>query len=95
MYIQLYIQPYKPFSIDRILHFWYNYYKELFVTIVELNIFLKMQNYNNIEKPSSKPSYSPPDFESEEIFERRALACAKCRTGPYRQHGCMRMPATS
>lgn len=42
-----------------------------------------------------KPKYSPPDVESEEIFERRALACGKCRTGPHRQHACMRLPSTS
>jgi hypothetical protein len=34
-----------------------------------------------------KPKYEPPKIESESIFERRALACGKCRSGPHRQHG--------
>jgi hypothetical protein len=42
-----------------------------------------------------KPNYSPPKVESEPIFERRALACGKCRTGPYRQSACMRLPSVS
>lgn len=53
-------------------------------------------NYSNKkDRLKVKPRYSPPDFESEEIFERRALACGKCRTGPHRQHACFRMPSTS
>jgi hypothetical protein len=46
-------------------------------------------------KEPEKPRYIPPAIESEEIFERRALACGKCRTGPHRQHACMRMNSIS
>jgi hypothetical protein len=46
-------------------------------------------------QPSSKPRYTPPDFESEDIFERRALACGKCRSGPHMQYACMRLPSVS
>jgi len=47
------------------------------------------------ESIRKKPLYSPPAVESEDIFERRALACGKCRTGPHRQHACMRLPSVS
>ncbi len=47
------------------------------------------------DKTIKKPVYSPPDVESEEIFERRALACGKCRTGAHKQHACFRLPSTS
>jgi hypothetical protein len=43
----------------------------------------------------TRPSYKPPSMESEEIFERRALACGKCRTGPHRQFACMRLQSVS
>ena len=43
----------------------------------------------------AKPLYTPPRVESETIFERRALACAKCRTGPHRQAACMRLASVS
>ncbi|MGD9202472.1 MAG: hypothetical protein PVI26_12995 [Chitinispirillia bacterium] len=42
-----------------------------------------------------KPRYISPAVESEEIFERRALACGKCRTGPHLQHACLRLPSVS
>ncbi len=54
-----------------------------------------MKNQLDKDKNRIKPKYSPPDVESEEIFERRALACGKCRAGPHRQHACMRLPSTS
>ena len=47
------------------------------------------------EDESAKPEYTPPDFESETIFETRALACGKCRPGPHKQYACMRMPSVS
>jgi len=50
----------------------------------------KNSNYNK-----KKPKYSPPKVESESIFERRALACAKCRKGPHKQQACMRLPSVS
>jgi hypothetical protein len=42
-----------------------------------------------------RPLYAPPVVDSEEIFERRALACGKCRSGPHMQHACMRLPSVS
>lgn len=54
-----------------------------------------MQNQHKKSNHVTKPKYSPPDFESEEIFERRALACGKCRTGPHKQHACFRLPSVS
>ncbi|MDD5674507.1 MAG: hypothetical protein PHC61_10100 [Chitinivibrionales bacterium] len=45
--------------------------------------------------PEKKPKYHPPTVETEEIFERRALACGKCRSGPFRQNACMRLPSVS
>jgi hypothetical protein len=44
---------------------------------------------------SNKPVYCAPDIESEDIFERRALACGKCRSGPHMQFACMRLPSVS
>lgn len=55
---------------------------------------MKKQQEKNTPK-QKKPVYSPPDVESEEIFERRALACGKCRTGPHKQHACFRLPSVS
>jgi len=54
-----------------------------------------MKTMKKEDKSRKKPVYSPPDVESEEIFERRALACGKCRTGPHKQHACFRLPSTS
>jgi hypothetical protein len=54
-----------------------------------------MDNKTSKKNNPPRPRYSPPQVESEEIFERRALACGKCRSGPHRQHACMRMPSTS
>ncbi len=54
-----------------------------------------MKKSKDTAKPGKKPVYSPPNVESEEIFERRALACGKCRTGPHKQHACFRLPSTS
>jgi hypothetical protein len=45
--------------------------------------------------PAGKPRYTKPDVVSEPIFERRALACGKCRTGPHRQQACMRLCSVS
>jgi len=42
-----------------------------------------------------KKKYSKPHVESEEIFEKRALACGKCRRGPHRQYACLRLPSVS
>jgi hypothetical protein len=50
---------------------------------------------NDNEKGPEKPGYEAPDFESETIFETRALACGKCRPGPHKQQACMRMPSVS
>jgi hypothetical protein len=47
------------------------------------------------EKKPIKPKFTPPKVESEDIFERRALACGKCRTGPHMQHQCFRLPSVS
>jgi len=54
-----------------------------------------MENPSVPSKRPDKPTYIPPAIESEEIFERRALACGKCRTGPHRQHACMRLCSVS
>lgn len=47
------------------------------------------------KNPLDEKAYQPPDFESETIFETRALACGKCRPGPHKQHACNRLPAVS
>lgn len=47
------------------------------------------------KKEDHRPCYSPPTVESEDIFERRALACGKCRQGPHQQFACMRLPSVS
>ena len=52
-------------------------------------------NKSKQDSKKEKPKYEPPKVESESIFEKRALACGKCRTGPHRQHACMRMPSVS
>ncbi len=40
-------------------------------------------------------NYVSPKIESETIFETKALACGKCRSGSHRQHACMRLAAAS
>jgi hypothetical protein len=47
------------------------------------------------EDKTERKEYTAPDFESETIFETRALACGKCRPGPHKQQACMRMPSVS
>ena len=54
-----------------------------------------MKDKNELPEKKPKPLYFPPSVESEPIFERRALACGKCRTGPHRQQSCMRLPSVS
>jgi hypothetical protein len=56
---------------------------------------MKTEDQHLPQDKNKKPLYIPPTIESEEIFERRALACAKCRTGPHIQFACMRLPRTS
>jgi len=47
------------------------------------------------KKGLEESEYEAPDFESETIFETRALACGKCHSGPHKQNACMRLPSVS
>ncbi len=50
---------------------------------------------NDKDKNPKEIEYETPDFESETIFETRALACGKCHSGPHKQNACMRLPSVS